>query len=265
MPVTARLVHLAEAPAALDGPQSVRAGFAQLREVAALRVEHQADIYHLFTGESPRRLGYCGIARVLRRVDERDRSFPYPYGVTSAACSFPAQEGRHPYFGQVFAHEIGHNLGANHDPANTSRSPDDAVRPWAFGYVDISVAPTVETIMSYRSYVAASVGAVLFLDTHHAERLDDRQGGRAGQRAGPVRHRAPGGSVQRHDMPDPSEFDESPSWVPTAPVEPDRQGDERHQRPPGVERRSRTTRTASGFRSRPRGQCGGIWRPSRRT
>ena len=217
MPVTARLVHLAEAPAALDGPRSVTARLAQLREVAALRVKHQADLYHLFTGESPGRLGYCGIARLLRRVEERDGSFPYPYGVTSAACSFPAQEGRHPYFGQVFAHEIGHNLGANHDPANTNRSPDDAARPWAFGHVDISVAPTVETIMSYRSYQPRQ-WVPFFSSTRITPngwtigRVDERDNERALYDTVPL-------AVQYSDMmPDPAEFDESPSWLPEAPA-----------------------------------------------
>ncbi|MCY3590077.1 MAG: fibronectin type III domain-containing protein [Acidobacteria bacterium] len=217
MPVTARLVHLAEAPAALDGPRGITARLSQLREVAALRVEHQADLYHLFTGESPRRLGYCGIARLLRRVEERDGSFPYPYGVTSAACSFPAQEGRHPYFGQVFAHEIGHNLGANHDPAHTSLSPDDAVRPWAFGHVDISVAPTVETIMSYRSYQPRQ-WVPFFSSTRITPngwtigRVDERDNERALYDTVPL-------AVQYSDMmPDPANFDESPSWVPEAPA-----------------------------------------------
>lgn len=217
MPVTARLVHLAEAPAALDGPRGVTARLAQLREVAALRVEHQADLYHLFTGEPPGRLGYCGIARLLRRVEERDGSFPYPYGVTSAACSFPAREGRHPYFGQVFAHEIGHNLGANHDPANTNQTQDTAVRPWAFGHVDISVAPTVETIMSYRSYQPRQ-WVPFFSSTRITPngwtigRVDERDNERALYDTVPL-------AVQYSDMmPDPASFDESPSWVPEAPA-----------------------------------------------
>ena len=44
---------------------------------------------------------------------------------------------------------------------------------------------------------AAPVGAVLLLDPHPAERVDDRQGGRAGERAGPPRHGAPGRPLQR--------------------------------------------------------------------
>ena len=152
MPVGVRLVHVAEAPAALDGPSSLLSRLSDLREVAELRTAHGADMVHLFTGEDPGALGYCGIAWLLTRAGERN-DWSNAYGVTTAECSFPAQEGTYPYFGQVFAHEIGHGLGANHDPANTGVSRDVAVRPWAFGHFDISVAPTVETIMSYRSYV----------------------------------------------------------------------------------------------------------------
>ncbi len=153
MPAAARLVHLAEAPASLEGAVGVLGRLWQLREVADLQEAHQADLVHLFIGEEEsRRLGYCGQAYTLTRAGERDER-PAAHGWTAATCGIPAREGAYPYFGQVFAHEIGHNLGANHDPAHTDRRPDVAVRPWAFGHIDINVFPTVETIMSYRSYV----------------------------------------------------------------------------------------------------------------
>ena len=151
MPATPHLVHVAEAPAELDGPRYVLDRLTDNREVARLRAEHQADIVHLFVGEPRQLLRYCGIAWVLTRAGERNE-WSNGYSVTTSAC-FPDREGAYPYFGEVFAHEVGHNLGANHDPANTGISQDVAVRPWAFGHYDINVAPTVETIMSYRSYV----------------------------------------------------------------------------------------------------------------
>ena len=217
MPITAHLVHVAEAPAALDGPRSLTGRLLQLREVAELRAEYQADLYHLFTGEAPQTLGYCGIARLLRRVDERDETFADAYGVTAATCSFPAQEGAYPYFGQVFAHEVGHNLGANHDPANANTSRDVAVRPWAFGHYDINVAPTVETIMSYRSYVPRQW--VPFFSSVRIQpngwtigKADERENERALYDTVPL-------AVQYSDkMPDPADLPESPSWVPAAPT-----------------------------------------------
>ena len=218
MPVRAHLVHLAEAPAALVGPQSVSGRLRQLREIAELRFKYQADMYHLFTGETSRSLGYCGIARLLRRVEERSGTFSDAYGVTSAACSFPAQEGAYPYFGQVFAHEIGHNLGANHDPANTNQTQDTAVRPWAFGHVDISVAPTVETIMSYRSYQPRQ-----WVPFFSSVRITPngwtigREGARENERA--LYDTVPLAVQYSDKMPDPAALPESPSWVPAAPAE----------------------------------------------
>ena len=215
MPVGAGLVHVAEAPAALDGARSLLGRMLDLREAAELRARYGADLVHLFTGEQPRALGYCGIAYLLTRAGER-ADWANAYGVTAATCSFPAQEGAHPYFGQVFAHEVGHNLGANHDPANTGISRDVAVRPWAFGHYDINVSPTVETIMSYRSYVPRQW--VPFFSSTRIQpngwtigKEDERENERA------LHDTAPLAARYSDHMPDPSEFDESPDWVPAAP------------------------------------------------
>lgn len=216
MPAGARLAHVAEAPAALDGPRSVLGRLSDLREVAELRAEHEADIVHLFVGEDRRRLGYCGIAWVLTRSGERN-DWSNAYGVTTADCSFPAQRGAYPYFGQVFAHEVGHNLGANHDPANTGISQDVAVRPWAFGHWDINVVPTVETIMSYRSYVPRQ-----WVPFFSSARIRPngwtigREGERENERA--LYDTMPLAVRYSELMPDPSEFDESPNWAPAAAV-----------------------------------------------
>ncbi|MCY3931152.1 MAG: fibronectin type III domain-containing protein [Acidobacteria bacterium] len=216
MPASARLVHMAEAPAALDGPQSVLGRLQDLREVAELRAEHRADLVHLFIGEDPRRLGFCGRAYILTRAGER-ADWSNAHGVTTANCSFPAQEGAYPYFGQVFAHEIGHNLGANHDPANTGISKDVAVRPWAFGHFDINVVPTVETIMSYRSYLPRQW--VPFFSSTRIQpndwtigKADERDNERA------LYDTVPQAVGYDEHMPDPAEFDEVPDWVPVAPA-----------------------------------------------
>ena len=216
MPAGARLVHVAEAPAALDGPRSVTFRLHDLREVAELRVKHRADIVHLFVGEDRRSLGFCGQAYILTRAGERD-DWSNAHGVTTADCIFPARQGAYPYFGQVFAHEVGHNLGANHDPPHTGISRDVAVRPWAFGHFDISVSPTVETIMSYRSYVPRQ-----WVPFFSSARIrpngwtigieNERDNERALYDTMPL-------AVRYSDlMPDPAEFDESPDWVPAAPA-----------------------------------------------
>ena len=216
MPAGARLVHVAEAPAALDGARDPLGRLSDHRGVAELRAEHRADMVHLFVGEQPQRLGYCGIAWLLTRAGER-ADWANAHGVSAATCSFPAQEGAYPYFGQVFAHEVGHNLGANHDPANTRISRDVAVRPWAFGHFDINVAPTVETIMSYRSYVPRQW--VPFFSSTRIQpngwtigQVDERENERA------LYDTVPLAVAYNEHMPDPAEFDEVPGWVPAAPA-----------------------------------------------
>ena len=73
MPATPHLVHMAEAPAELDGPRYVLDRLTDNREVARLRAEHQADIVHLFIGEPRQILRYCGIAWVLLRAGRTER------------------------------------------------------------------------------------------------------------------------------------------------------------------------------------------------
>ena len=215
LPATPHMVHLAEAPAAMDGPRILLNRLSDNREVAELRTEYQADFVHLFTGEAPNTLGYCGIAWLLTRVGERD-GFSDAYGVTSARCSFPAQEGAYPYFGQVFAHELGHNMGANHDPANTNLTRDQAVRPWAFGHFDITSVPTVETIMSYRSYVPRQ-----WVPFFSSVRIKPNgwtigsEGQRENERA--LYDTLPLAVEYSDIMPDPSSFPETPAGLPEAP------------------------------------------------
>ncbi len=109
-------------------------------EALRLRREHGADLVHLFTGESPWVLGgACGQHYLLRRGDLAGDFTEYAYGWTSNACSG---------VGPIFAHEIGHGLGAHHDPANGG-SPEFAFRPWAYGHGNLERIPNVGTIMSY--------------------------------------------------------------------------------------------------------------------
>ena len=211
MPATPHLVHVAEAPAALDGPRYVLDRLTDNREVAQLRAEHQADIVHLFVGEPRQILRYCGIAWVLLRAGERNE-WSNGYSVTTSSC-FPDREGAYPYFGEVFAHEVGHNLGANHDPANTRIDPDRAVRPWAYGHYDISVAPTVETIMSYRSYVPRQ--RVPFFSSVRIQPNGwtiGQEGERENERA--IYDTLPLAVRYSELMDDPSTFPEFPSYAP---------------------------------------------------
>ena len=145
--VSARIVHMAR----LSGLDRVgRDGtglygssiITQLRydgEALRLRREHGADLVHLFTGESPWAFGACGQHYVLFREETAEEFSEYAYGWTSNACYDD---------GPIFAHEIGHGLGAHHDPANGG-SPQSAFRPYAFGHGNLDRVPNVGTIMSY--------------------------------------------------------------------------------------------------------------------
>lgn len=146
--VSARIVHMAQ----LSGLDRVGRGgnglygtsiITQLRydgEALRLRREHGADLVHLFTGESPWALGgACGQHYLLFRDETAEDFSEYAYGWTSNACSDD---------GPIFAHEIGHGLGAHHDPENGG-SPQTAFRPYAFGHGNLDRIPNVGTIMSY--------------------------------------------------------------------------------------------------------------------
>ena len=147
--VSANVVHMAQAPAALDrvGRDGVGSYDSFLLgqliwdgEVFRLRSEHEADLVHLFTGEAGQVLGACGQAYLLTRGTSAEDFSERAYGWTSTTgCGDDAA---------VFAHEIGHGLGANHDPDNAG-PPDIAVHPFAFAHANHGRIPNIGTIMSY--------------------------------------------------------------------------------------------------------------------
>ena len=151
--VEANLVHIARAPAVLDTVPSEGVGpyggdlSRQLLwngEVQRLRSHHDADLVHLFTGDGPGLLQFCGWAYLLGEGDTVEDFGSRAYGWTSNNCS-----GRD--YAQTFAHEVGHGLGANHDPPNASEvAKDVAVTPYAFGHANFDHLPNVGTAMSYR-------------------------------------------------------------------------------------------------------------------
>ncbi len=104
-----------------------------------LRHEHRADLVHLFTGEGPGLTGPCGRAFPLQRGDTARTFHTGAYAWTSNAgyCDYVA----------TFVHEIGHNLGANHDPAS-AWSPQNAFRPYGFGHGNRDAMPPIGTAVS---------------------------------------------------------------------------------------------------------------------
>ncbi len=153
--VTPNLVHFEQAPAAIndhepadpinDDLPSCGHMLSHLRtdpDVARLRAEHKADVVHLFFWGAD---GCSGIAYLLQRGVTAQGFSGSAFGLT-----IPRSE-----YDSTFAHEVGHNMGANHDPQNTNdydnRRANTAVEPYAFGHTDFLPIPNIDTIMSYGS------------------------------------------------------------------------------------------------------------------
>ena len=151
--LVARLVHHEQVPASLaitNSGSAVLGRLARNREVQALRAEHQADLVHIFvTAEVT---GVCGIAYLLTKGETASSFSPAGYGLTlMQGCG-----------DETFAHEVGHNLGGQHDPPNAGGCFEDAdcrnntlIAPYAFGHTWFSPSPPnpphKDTIMSYGS------------------------------------------------------------------------------------------------------------------
>ena len=151
--VVARLVHHQQAPASLNTGGSGGAVLGRLQgnqEIRDLRIEHQADLVHLFVTAEVTNV--CGIAYLLGKGDTAASFSPAGYGLTlMQGCG-----------DETFAHEVGHNLGGNHDPANAGQNWEDqdrrnnaVIAPYAFGHTWFSPSPPnpphKDTIMSYGS------------------------------------------------------------------------------------------------------------------
>ena len=155
--LVARLVHHEQAPDSLNtrgSGSTVLGRFRANREIRDLRVEHNADLVHLFVtagaGATAEVDDVCGIAYLLRKGRTAADFSPAGYGLTvMQGCG-----------DETFAHEVGHNLGGNHDPPNAGDDWEDANRrnnvaiaPYAFGHTWFSPSPpnptNKDTIMSY--------------------------------------------------------------------------------------------------------------------
>lgn len=102
--------------------------------VHALRSTYGADIVTLLgTGYSSN--GYCGIGGLMSTVS-----------VSFASSAFNVVDRTCAVGNLSYAHEVGHNQGLHHDPANASSTPS---YPYAHGYQDPS--GYFRTVLSYGS------------------------------------------------------------------------------------------------------------------
>lgn len=101
--------------------------------VATLRNQYGADLVSLVVQNGA---GYCGMGYVMNSVSSSFASSAFQ--VTAKDCAVGNLS---------FAHEHGHNIGMQHDPANGD-SPSNASYPWSFGHF---VNGVFRTVMSYAS------------------------------------------------------------------------------------------------------------------
>lgn len=99
--------------------------------MVALRKQAQVSLISIITLSS----NVCGIAYLMDRDEYEGRATPSGLSLVRRSCLDD----------QTLMHELGHNLGAQHDPGN-AQSPSQALFPHAFGHF---VAPLFRTIMSY--------------------------------------------------------------------------------------------------------------------
>jgi hypothetical protein len=138
-----RLVHAAEVSytevsSFSTNLTSLRLGTGTLSGVAALRDAYRADLVTLLV--HPPSPDACGIAYVMTSVSTAFA--PFGFSVTDSAC----------VANSTFAHELGHNMGAQHDwYVSTATVPFS----YAHGYVNASVGQRWRTIMAYNDHCTA--------------------------------------------------------------------------------------------------------------
>ena len=98
-------------------------GDGKLDEVHTLRSQHGADIVTLI-GSGYASSGYCGIGGLMTSVSTSFASSAF--NVVDRTCAVGNLS---------YAHELGHNQGLHHDPANAGSTPS---YPYAYGYRDPS-------------------------------------------------------------------------------------------------------------------------------
>ncbi|OZB03966.1 MAG: hypothetical protein B7X54_08875, partial [Idiomarina sp. 34-48-12] len=110
-------------------------------EIGQLRSQQKADLVALVVAQTQAEANYCGL------------------GYVNAAYAAGFSALRHPGCGSLtFAHELGHNLGAHHDPATLTRNGKEPSYSYGAGYVDKQ--NDFATVMAYNSLGSACEGCI---------------------------------------------------------------------------------------------------------
>ena len=142
-----RLVHTAEVnyiePTSYDigtTLDALTAGSAPFQGVELLRTQYGADIVSMFVERGG---AYCGIGWLMDTVNTGFATHAYNVTVRSCATS-----------NGTLAHEMGHNMGLEHDLYVSPEGPDHPVaQRYAHGYV--STSARFRTVMAYPSECSA--------------------------------------------------------------------------------------------------------------
>lgn len=110
-------------------------------EIGQLRSQQKADLVALVVAQNQAEANYCGL------------------GYVNAAYAAGFSALRHLGCGSLtFAHELGHNLGAHHDPATLTRDGRESAYSYGAGYVD--KPNDFATVMAYNSFGSACEGCI---------------------------------------------------------------------------------------------------------
>jgi len=102
-----------------------------MASVPGLRNAYGADLVSVFIENG----GYCGIAWI-------GPSAAYGFSVVNRGCTISNNS---------FAHELGHNMGALHDPYQ-----DPTIRPFTYGHGYVNLGGRFRTVMAYNDQCAAN-------------------------------------------------------------------------------------------------------------
>ncbi len=134
--VHAAPVSFTETPSNISGDLTALRGTTdgKIDQVHTLRNTYGADVVTLI-GNGYAGSGYCGIGGLMSTVSTSFASSAF--NVVDRTCAVGNLS---------YAHEVGHNQGLHHDPANASSTPSS---PYAYGYQDPS--GLFRTVLSYGS------------------------------------------------------------------------------------------------------------------